>query len=239
MKTSMRHRNISAAPSSSRDHLAAESRVHSEHAVVITGLKLISPQSIEQTEAEGALTKIDTCEEFPFRALTLAKPASLKETAPDMTGAIQHSTDEELVIAAQNGILHALNELLARHRSLVYQTVRRLASTAEETDDVVQEAMLRAFINIGKIPTRIWFFVMADRNCHELCIVFPKEIETCSMDVSGRYGRTISWMAQLCFAGHPTNTREGVYRPRTSEAYPVRDKETISTISLCFGNTRS
>jgi RNA polymerase sigma-70 factor (ECF subfamily) len=146
----MRHRNISTAQSSSRDHLAAESRVHSEHAVVITGLKLISPQSIDQTEAEGALTKIETCEEFPLRALTLAKPASLKETTRNMTSAIQHSTDEELVIAAQKGILHALNELLTRHRSLVYQTVRRLASTAEETDDVVQEAMLRAFINIEK-----------------------------------------------------------------------------------------
>jgi RNA polymerase sigma-70 factor (ECF subfamily) len=165
MKTSMRHRNISTAPSSSRDHLAAESRVHSEHAVVITGLKLISLQNIDQTEAEGALTKIETCEEVFLRTLTHARPASFKETTRDMTSAIRHSTDEELVIAAQKGILHALNELLTRHRSLVYQTVRRLASTAEETDDVVQEAMLRAFTNIGKFRHKsafsLWLIVIA------------------------------------------------------------------------------
>ena len=84
MKTPVRHRKISTAPSSSRDQLAADSRVHSEHAVVIVRLSLISPQSIDHTEAEGALTKMERCDESALRALTLAKPASLKKTTPDM-----------------------------------------------------------------------------------------------------------------------------------------------------------
>jgi RNA polymerase sigma-70 factor (ECF subfamily) len=59
-------------------------------------------------------------------------------------------TDDELVIAAQDGVTSALEELLGRHRSFVYGTARRLAECAEEADDLVQETMLKAFLNIGK-----------------------------------------------------------------------------------------
>jgi len=61
----------------------------------------------------------------------------------------QGYTDDELVIAAQKGVSPAVDELLARHRNLLYRTVRRLTASADETDDVVQEAMLQAFVNIG------------------------------------------------------------------------------------------
>ncbi len=59
-------------------------------------------------------------------------------------------TEEELVAAAQNGDSSALEELLQQHRALLHGTVRRLMASADETDDVVQDAMLRAFMNIGR-----------------------------------------------------------------------------------------
>jgi len=53
-------------------------------------------------------------------------------------------TDDELVVAAQNGFSAALGLLLMRHRGILYGTVRRMTATAEEAEDVVQDAMLRA-----------------------------------------------------------------------------------------------
>jgi RNA polymerase sigma-70 factor (ECF subfamily) len=58
--------------------------------------------------------------------------------------------DEVLVAAAKNGELSAMEELLSRYRDQVYGVVRRRTDNTEEVEDVVQEVMLRAFVNIGK-----------------------------------------------------------------------------------------
>jgi RNA polymerase sigma-70 factor (ECF subfamily) len=57
--------------------------------------------------------------------------------------------DEELVAAAKNGELPAMEELLSRYREQVCRIVCRRTENIEEAEDVVQEAMLRAFMNIG------------------------------------------------------------------------------------------
>jgi RNA polymerase sigma-70 factor, ECF subfamily len=59
-------------------------------------------------------------------------------------------SDEELVIAAQGGETRALDELLSRHRNMLYCFASRIAATEDEADDVVQETMLRVFKNIGR-----------------------------------------------------------------------------------------
>lgn len=58
--------------------------------------------------------------------------------------------DEVLVAAAKNGELSAMEELLSRYRDQVYGVVRRRIDNTEEAEDVVQEAMLRAFVSIGR-----------------------------------------------------------------------------------------
>jgi RNA polymerase sigma-70 factor (ECF subfamily) len=58
-------------------------------------------------------------------------------------------SDEELVAIAQNGVTSAFEELLTRHRPLLYRTVRRYAVSPDEADDLVQETSFRAFIKIG------------------------------------------------------------------------------------------
>jgi len=59
-------------------------------------------------------------------------------------------SDEELVIAAQNGESCALGELLGRHQKMLYCFARRYTANADEANDLVQETMLRACRNIGR-----------------------------------------------------------------------------------------
>jgi RNA polymerase sigma-70 factor (ECF subfamily) len=96
------------------------------------------------------LITMETCK---VPEATSSKPAASKTPRASTEYSIgdpQGYTDDELVIAAQKGISPAVDELLARHRNLLYGTVRRLTVSADETDDVVQEAMLHAFVNIGQ-----------------------------------------------------------------------------------------
>jgi len=58
-------------------------------------------------------------------------------------------TEEGLVRAAQLGNRTALNELLERHRHLVYGALRRYTESNEEAEDLVQDVMLRAFQNLS------------------------------------------------------------------------------------------
>lgn len=58
-------------------------------------------------------------------------------------------TDKELVVAAQNGNAAAWEELLTRHRAMVDRMARRYVMNTEDAEDLVQETMLRAFVNIG------------------------------------------------------------------------------------------
>ena len=60
------------------------------------------------------------------------------------------STERALIAAAQAGIGEAMDELLTRHRRSLYRAARRLTKTHEDAEDLVQDAMLRAFVNVGK-----------------------------------------------------------------------------------------
>ena len=75
-----------------------------------------------------------------------------------MDGDGYRRSDEELVIAAQNGNSSALGELLARHQKMLYCFARRYTANADEAHDLVQEAMLRAIRNIGTFRGESRFF---------------------------------------------------------------------------------
>ena len=59
-------------------------------------------------------------------------------------------SDEELVVAAQNGESCALGELFGRHHKMLYCFARRYTANADEAHDLVQETMLRACRSIGR-----------------------------------------------------------------------------------------
>jgi RNA polymerase sigma-70 factor (ECF subfamily) len=105
---------------------------------------------------------VSDCNHESFIALTKRKGMMTFSEEPED---LHRWTDEELIVAAQDGTTSALEELLTRHRSLVYGAVRRLTGNAEEADDVVQETMLRAFVSIGKFRREArfssWLFAIA------------------------------------------------------------------------------
>jgi len=65
-------------------------------------------------------------------------------------GGGRQCSDQELVIAAQNGDSCALGELFGRHQEMLYSFARRYCANADEAHDLVQETMLRAIRNIGR-----------------------------------------------------------------------------------------
>jgi RNA polymerase sigma-70 factor (ECF subfamily) len=58
------------------------------------------------------------------------------------------STEKELVAAAQAGTHDAMHELLVRHRTALYRAAKRFTRSHEDAEDLVQDAMLRAFVNV-------------------------------------------------------------------------------------------
>lgn len=58
------------------------------------------------------------------------------------------SEEDALVAAAQAGLPEAVGELLGRHRTAVYRAARRFSTSHEDAEDLVQDAMLRAFVNL-------------------------------------------------------------------------------------------
>jgi RNA polymerase sigma-70 factor (ECF subfamily) len=86
------------------------------------------------------------CKPEPELASEMSPGALLQDIE---VGGLQRS-DEELVIAAQNGDSCALGELLGRHQKLLYCVARRYTANAEEAHDLVQETMFRAIRNIGR-----------------------------------------------------------------------------------------
>lgn len=81
------------------------------------------------------------------RALASSGPGMLLQ---DTNSCARQRTDEELVIAAQNGESYAFDELLARHQKMLGCVARRYTANADEARDLVQETMLRAFRNIAR-----------------------------------------------------------------------------------------
>lgn len=60
------------------------------------------------------------------------------------------SSEETLIHAAQAGMPGAMDELLVRHRGALFGAARRFTNNHEDAEDLVQDAMLRAFINIRR-----------------------------------------------------------------------------------------
>lgn len=60
------------------------------------------------------------------------------------------SGEQALVAAAQAGMTGAIEELLAKHKTALYRAARRFTRSHEDAEDLVQDAMLRAFVNVRK-----------------------------------------------------------------------------------------
>lgn len=73
------------------------------------------------------------------------------------TSLYDRSGEQALVSAAQAGMTEAMDELLLRHRTALYRAARRFTRTHEDAEDLVQDAMLRAFVNVRKFRKECHF----------------------------------------------------------------------------------
>jgi len=75
--------------------------------------------------------------------------------------------DEHLASDAADGSLRSFEELVSRYSPRLYSFLRRRISTDQETEDLVQEAFLKAFRYIDRFDTdqkfSTWLYTIASR----------------------------------------------------------------------------
>ncbi|MFK7692756.1 sigma-70 family RNA polymerase sigma factor [Paenibacillus sp. HJGM_3] len=73
-------------------------------------------------------------------------------TVPDESLAPEPLSDEQLVIKARLGDREAFDELLARHRDRAFAWAKQdVSGDAHMAEDIVQEALIRAFMKLGSL----------------------------------------------------------------------------------------
>lgn len=77
----------------------------------------------------------------------------------DLTGI----TDEELILRIREGSYAALDRLIRRHQSFIYNVALRYALNPQEAQDLSQEAMLKIVTDIGSFAGRSTFRTWAYR----------------------------------------------------------------------------
>ena len=87
------------------------------------------------------------------------------EKGKDEAAMTETIRDEELMLAYQQGDMHAMDELVRRYKNPVYSFIYRLSKTHADAQDIAQEVFLRmhqarsAYRPSGKFST--WIFAIA------------------------------------------------------------------------------
>ena len=92
--------------------------------------------------------------------------------------------DFELVRQAKNGDQKAFEELVTRHRTMMFQIIFRMVRVREEADDLVQEAFIKAFHSIHSFNEEYsfstWLYKIGTNNCIDY--LRKKKLQTYSID---------------------------------------------------------
>src|SRR5580704_19390180 len=78
-------------------------------------------------------------------------------------------SDAALVSQARDGDFAAFEELFERHRLLVYRFAYQMAGRRDDAEDIVQEAFVRAYQNLGKYRDEAKFTTWLLRIVTNLC----------------------------------------------------------------------
>lgn len=74
--------------------------------------------------------------------------SSIAMTGGEMSRNSPLLEEASIVSAARNGDIAAFDVLATKHRSRIVKTVRHITGTFEDAEDVTQEALIKAFVNI-------------------------------------------------------------------------------------------
>ena len=95
-------------------------------------------------------------------AVLLEELESPTPSSPDAASPVAAVSDNALVIRVQRGDLTAFDTLVRRHTARAYVLARRVLGDADDAEDLVQDAFIRALDRIGTFDTERpfapWFF---------------------------------------------------------------------------------
>ncbi len=113
-----------------------------------------------------------------------------------VANSLEFDSDNALVKRARDGDFAAFERLFKRHRQLVYRFAYQMASTRDDAEDVVQEAFVRAYQNLGKYRDEAKFTTWLLRIVTNLCTDMARMSQRRQSLEQQQAGGSLLWMTQ-------------------------------------------
>jgi RNA polymerase sigma-70 factor (ECF subfamily) len=113
-----------------------------------------------------------------------------------VSSSIEFDSDNALVKRAREGDFTAFERLFERHRQLVYRFAYQMASSRDDAEDVVQEAFVRAYQNLGKYRDEAKFTTWLLRIVTNLCTDMARMSQRRQTLEQQQAGGSLLWMTQ-------------------------------------------
>jgi len=90
---------------------------------------------------------------------------NIEDSQEEMPEVLEGPSDDELVLKAQQGDVHAFDELVERYHSKIYGLTYNMTSNREDAEDLTQEVFVKAFEALprfkGKSSFYTWIYRIA------------------------------------------------------------------------------
>lgn len=107
---------------------------------------------------------------------------------------LERDTDNALVRLAREGNYEAFEKLFERHRQLVYRFAYQMAPRRDEAEDIVQEAFVRAYQNLGRYRDEAKFTTWLLRIVTNLCTDHARMAQRRQVLEQQEAGEGLLWM---------------------------------------------
>lgn len=109
---------------------------------------------------------------------------------------MEFDSDNALVKRARDGDFAAFERLFERHRQLVYRFAYQMASRRDDAEDIVQEAFVRAYQNLGKYRDEAKFTTWLLRIVTNLCTDMARMSQRRQALEQQEAGSSLLWMTR-------------------------------------------
>lgn len=107
---------------------------------------------------------------------------------------VDYDSDNALVKRAREGDFTAFERLFERHRQLVYRFAYQMTPRRDDAEDIVQEAFVRAYQNLGKYRDEAKFTTWLLRIVTNLCTDMARMSQRRQALEQQEAGGSLTWM---------------------------------------------
>ena len=129
-------------------------------------------------------------------AKDLGKMTTASLVQSSLARSMDYDSDLSLVKRAREGDYSAFESLFERHRPLVYRFAYQMASRRDDAEDIVQEAFVRAYQNLGKYRDEAKFTTWLLRIVTNLCTDMARMSQRRQTLEQQEAGGSLLWMTQ-------------------------------------------